>query len=210
MMEVMALPHTFQLTSHETVISPMYPHDGEEEVDRRCNQATSPQNMSSSDDPVVHDVQKYDILCGRDKITHSHVGNKRFRNIVMMHREDYQTATSREAKSKITFAVVAMIRQSGGRFLKQDEESGAWKNVGDEYARDKVSHALRSAKDPNRPRIRRRREAKLNIPTPEEDALFEATLSDQQLIFKGLLLQEAKKSTAGFDFGNIESILSKL
>ena len=154
------------------------------------------------------DVRPADVLCGRDKQSHSHVGNKRFRQIVMMHRQEYQSAPSRENKTNITCKIVNMIKECGGRFLKQDETTGEWLVVSDHYAREKVSHALRSAKDPNRPKVNRRRKVKKYVPTPEEDALFEATLDDQQRIFRGLLSKEAKGITTEIDFDDTESLLS--
>merc|ERR1711933_63850 len=44
---------------------------------------------------IVHtkDIGKKDVLCGRDKITFSHCGNKRFRVVINMHRERYQNTT---------------------------------------------------------------------------------------------------------------------
>lgn len=125
-----------------------------------------------------------------------------------MYRLEYQSAPSREQKTKITCKIVNMIRECGGRFLKQDESSGEWKDVGDHYAREKVSHALRSAKDPNRPKTKKQREVKKYVPTPEEDALFEATLADQQRIFRALVVREAKDGTADINFDDTESLLS--
>lgn len=154
------------------------------------------------------DVQAADVLCGRDKLSHAHVGNKRFRHIVMMYRQEYQNAPSRESKTTITMKIVSMIRECGGRFLKQDEVTGDWVDVGDHYAREKVSHALRSAKDPNRPKIKKRREVKKYVPTAEEDALFESTLADQQRIFQALVEKEAKGETSEINFDDTESLLS--
>jgi hypothetical protein len=136
-------------------------------------------------------IEPADVLCGRDKLSHAHCGNKRFRHIIEMNREAYQTAPTRERKTNITGQIVSMVRECGGRFLKVDDATGEWVDVGDTYAREKVSHALRSAKDPNRPRIKKRREVRRHVPSPEEDALFEETLRDQQRIFQGLIEQAA-------------------
>jgi hypothetical protein len=44
-------------------------------------------------------------------------------------------------KSAIVASIVAVIRQAGGRFCKR--ENGAWFEVGDYYAREKVSALFR-------------------------------------------------------------------
>lgn len=144
-----------------------------------------------SDDGETIVPRRFDIICGRDKISHSHVGNKRFRTIIEMNRERYQTAPSRDDKTRITFEIVSMIRscQPGGRFLKIDD-TAAWKDVGDEYAREKVSHALRSAKDPNRKKSRRKRKTFVKPHSDEENSVFAALLEDQQNIFQRLVAEE--------------------
>jgi hypothetical protein len=150
------------------------------------------QQSSAHQCPSLKRINTVDVICGRDKITHSHCGNKRFRHIIEMNREAYQKAPRKEKKTKITIEIVNMIRECGGRFLKLDEPTGEWQGVSDHDAREKVSHALRSAKDPNRPRIKKKREVVMYTPTPEEDAIFQETLSYQQQIFQSLLEREAQ------------------
>jgi hypothetical protein len=104
-------------------------------------------------------IQRTDVLCGRDKLSYAHVGNKRFRHIIVMNREVYQTGPSKN-KTSITCDIITMVREYGGRFLKLDETTGEFQELSEHYIRDKVSHALRSAKDPNRPCIKKRREVK--------------------------------------------------
>mmetsp|Transcript_14227 Transcript_14227/g.22228 ORF Transcript_14227/g.22228 Transcript_14227/m.22228 type:complete len:256 (+) Transcript_14227:64-831(+) len=87
----------------------------------------------------------FDIICGRSKLSHNHTGNKRFRIIVDMNRERYQHAPSRGDKTRITQEIMDMIRCSGGRFLKWMDDR--WMDASEDYVREKVSHALRSAKD---------------------------------------------------------------
>jgi hypothetical protein len=134
-------------------------------------------------------VQRTDVLCGRDKLSYAHVGNKRFRHIIAMNREAYQIAApSRAEKTSITSETITMVRASGGRFLKFDETTGEFRELGEYYIHEKVSHALRSAKDPSRPCIKKRHELqKCHVPTPEEDALFQETWREQQRIFQSLV-----------------------
>eukprot|EP00548_Thalassiothrix_antarctica_P002869 CAMPEP_0194139672 /NCGR_PEP_ID=MMETSP0152-20130528/9288_1 /TAXON_ID=1049557 /ORGANISM="Thalassiothrix antarctica, Strain L6-D1" /LENGTH=166 /DNA_ID=CAMNT_0038837601 /DNA_START=57 /DNA_END=553 /DNA_ORIENTATION=- len=86
--------------------------------------------IDTNDKKIV--PERFDILCGRDKISHSHIGNRRFKVIIKMNREKYQTALVRDEKTRITSEIVAMIRscQPGGRFLKLDTETNQFYDVG--------------------------------------------------------------------------------
>ena len=136
-------------------------------------------------------VNPQDVLCGRDKYSHIHPGNTRYRKIIESHRAAYQSAPSRDQKTQITIRIVSMVRGYGGRFLKLEKNNVDWVDVGDMYAREKVSHALRSAKDPDRPRIKKVRKVVKHIPSEEEETLFQETLKDQQQIFQELIEKEA-------------------
>jgi hypothetical protein len=141
--------------------------------------------------------QRFDIVCGRDRTSNSHGGNKRFRCIVEMNRERYQTAPSRDDKTAITAELVTMIRscRPGGRFLKMNENNN-WYDVGDEYAKEKVSHALRSAKDPHRVKIRKKRKhADKKSTTEQEKDVYAQLLRVQQEIFERLVLEDESRPT---------------
>jgi methyl coenzyme M reductase gamma subunit len=127
-----------------------------------------------------------DILCGRDKVSYSHVGNRRFRVIVEMNYQRYQKCTTREAKTRITDEIIEGIRECGGRFLRKNEDTGMYEDVGDEYAHEKVSHALRSAK-PKSTKPRKKRKSVKKPPTPQEDKTFEFIYREQQKIFQEML-----------------------
>jgi len=70
---------------------------------------------------IVHNtkINDKDILCGRDKISFSHAGNKTFRGIIEKNRKQYQGSTLKEEKTKIIVQIVKMIKESNGRFLKR-------------------------------------------------------------------------------------------
>jgi hypothetical protein len=55
--------------------------------------------------------------------------------------ERYSRAGTKAAKSAIVSEIIAVIRQAGGNFCKY--QKGAWFDVGDHYAREKVSALLR-------------------------------------------------------------------
>lgn len=130
---------------------------------------------------------RYDVVCGREKIVHHHIGNKRYLKIIQMNREKYQTAATRDIKTRITLCILEMVRSCGGRFLKLNKKEQEYQDVGDEYAREKISHALRSAKDPTQKRIRKKRTPVKITYTAEQDRRFNAMLQDQKAIFKKLI-----------------------
>lgn len=149
-------------------------------------------------------VEQTDVLCGRDKLSHAHIGNKHFRKIIESHREPYQNAQCRDQKTNITCQVIAQIHNANGRFLKLNDTSELWEEVTEQYAREKVSHALRSAKDPSRPRIKKPRKTKQYVPTEEEDAAFEEALKQQKDIFQTLLADHIDSDGSGDDASDQE------
>mmetsp|Transcript_26945 Transcript_26945/g.44879 ORF Transcript_26945/g.44879 Transcript_26945/m.44879 type:complete len:690 (+) Transcript_26945:131-2200(+) len=89
-------------------------------------------------------VTENDILCGRGGLTNHHKGNKRFRDIVALHRPDYVRA-AKVHKPSVARMIVKAIRNSDppGRFLKKDIKTGKWYDIGDKRAAEKASQALR-------------------------------------------------------------------
>jgi hypothetical protein len=80
----------------------------------------------------------------RGGLTNHHKGNKRFRDIVALHRPDYVRAPKIQ-KPSVARVIVRAIRNGDppGRFLKKDEKTGKWIDVGDKKAAEKTSQALR-------------------------------------------------------------------
>jgi hypothetical protein len=58
--------------------------------------------QSADNDGNIISPKRFDIICGRDKLSCAHVGNNQFRIIIEMSRERYQTAPSRDDKTRIT------------------------------------------------------------------------------------------------------------
>jgi hypothetical protein len=80
------------------------------------------------------------VICGRGR-HRNHSGNHRFRILAGTFVGKYSRAESKTTKSALVFNVVTMIRQAGGHFCKY--ENGAWFEVGDRSAREKVSAFFR-------------------------------------------------------------------
>ena len=83
-----------------------------------------------------------DVLCGRGGGTNVHPGNRRFRDLINANRRAYLKARKND-KPAISRSIVRTIREMNGRFLKKDEKSGLWFEIGDDGAREKTSQALR-------------------------------------------------------------------
>ncbi|GKY98533.1 hypothetical protein MPSEU_000810400 [Mayamaea pseudoterrestris] len=83
-----------------------------------------------------------DILCGRGGETNNHRGNVKYRQYVKSCQAAYIECKRRD-KPFIAQRIVLAVRKKGGRFLKKDKDSGAWRDVGNSKAREKTSQALR-------------------------------------------------------------------
>ena len=90
-------------------------------------------------------VSPNDVLCGRGGATNHHVGNKQYRKVVADHQDEYIVSRKTE---KITIAqkIVAIIQETGGRFLKQ-VDADTWEPIPDIKAISKTSQALREGQD---------------------------------------------------------------
>mmetsp|Transcript_19677 Transcript_19677/g.22803 ORF Transcript_19677/g.22803 Transcript_19677/m.22803 type:complete len:296 (+) Transcript_19677:2-889(+) len=100
-----------------------------------------------------------DVLSGRGGGTNQHEGNYYFRSLINLHRERYLKAKKND-KPFISRSIVNAIRKKNGRFLKKDEESDLWLEIGDDAAREKTSQALRQ-KAPEFRRLMLERQAKI-------------------------------------------------
>jgi hypothetical protein len=68
---------------------------------------------------------------GRGHITNNHKGNRRFRDLVALHRADY-VAAPKIQKPAVARILVKAIRNGNppGRFLRKDDDTGHWYDVG--------------------------------------------------------------------------------
>jgi hypothetical protein len=128
-----------------------------------------------------------DVLCGKDRTAISHVGNTRYRHLIEMNRVAYQTASSRHTKTEITRTIEDILRGCGGRFLKLNKETGWLEELSGAETHEKISHALRSAKDKSQSPPRQKRTVAKYGPTPEEEQRFQRAVAVQQSIYKQLL-----------------------
>lgn len=90
-----------------------------------------------------------DVLFGRGGKTNHHPGNKRLREIVNSYRSIYRQAKKVD-KPKVAKLIVGALRAASppSRFLRVNEATNQWEDVGDRRASEKVSQSLRE-KDKN-------------------------------------------------------------
>lgn len=140
-----------------------------------------------------------DILCGRGKSI-AHKGNALFRELIDAKKDEYQAARRREDKTRLTCEIVAELRQSS-RFLLKDPKLQLWFEVGEEYIKEKVSHALRSR--PNEER-KRRLKPKKKIVRKQTQSLAveeaaESIIREQQLLLKSMIEREGGGGGISFE-----------
>mmetsp|Transcript_6893 Transcript_6893/g.10908 ORF Transcript_6893/g.10908 Transcript_6893/m.10908 type:complete len:310 (-) Transcript_6893:89-1018(-) len=101
---------------------------------------------SMADRSLAITPHENDILMGRGGKNNQHVGNEKLRGMARLHSANYQVA-SKKGKSFISRQLVKQVRLLGppGRFLKKDNATGVWEDVGDDVAREKASQVLRDA-----------------------------------------------------------------
>jgi hypothetical protein len=123
-----------------------YPSPGAFTPQTYNHQRTSTSGPSASSSKISQlsaefQPSDYSVVCGRGKDSFNHVGNCRFRALVTMFIERYSQASTKVAKSAIVSEIMDVIRQARGNFCKF--QRGAWFEVGDHQAREKVGALLR-------------------------------------------------------------------
>jgi hypothetical protein len=103
----------------------------------------------------IKEPHENDVLYGRGGGTNHHPGNKIYRKTVEDKKLDYVNS-KRLDKPLVALEIIREWRAQSppGRFLKLDEKTGLWHDVGDKKAREKTSQALRE----KAPEIRKKQE----------------------------------------------------
>jgi hypothetical protein len=128
-----------------------------------------------------------DVLCGKEKMAVSHVGNKRYRYNIELNRLAYQTASLRHTKTEISRTIEGTIRRCGGRFLKINEKTRRLEELSGAETHEKISHALRSAKDRSQTFPKQKRMVAKHVPTPKEEEHFQRVVAMQKAMYEQLL-----------------------
>ena len=86
----------------------------------------------------------YAVCFGRGR-SRDHTGNRRLQHLVEMHQGHY-TKANRYKKTEIAESIVRIVHESGGQFLKLDDEGAGWVPVDRVAARTKVSKLFQRKK----------------------------------------------------------------
>jgi len=121
--------------------------------------------------------------------------------LVNSKKDEYQRARRREDKTRLTTEIVLELKKTS-RFLLKDPKLQLWFEVGEDYIKEKVSHALRSrSTDDRRKRPKpikkcfRRQEL-----LPAVDEAVESLLQEQQELLKTMIEREGGNQGARFAF----------
>ena len=135
--DVDAVPLAPATTKTNDGESPPPPSSTEELADLAARRSAWP--MSGIAEPGLNDC-----LFGRGGGTNHHPGNKLYRKIVEDRKEVYLTS-KRLDKPLVAMNIINEWRalDPPGRFLKQNDKTKLWEDVGDKKAREKTSQALR-------------------------------------------------------------------
>jgi hypothetical protein len=115
----------------------------------------------------IKEPHEHDVMYGRGGGTNHHTGNKRYRQLVEDRKLEYVNS-KRLDKPLVALEIIRNWRGQipPGRFLKMDEKTGTWLDVGDKKAREKTSQALRE----KAPLIRKQQEEEEEEKHNEEES----------------------------------------
>jgi hypothetical protein len=142
--------------------------DKKDESKKEAKKAEAAHKKKYADWPMraIKDPHDNDVMYGRGGGTNHHPGNKRYRKLVEDRKLDYVNS-KRLDKPLVALDIIRVWRaqEPPGRFLKLDEKTGLWTDVGDKKAREKTSQALRE----KAPLIRKQQEEELTGEDDEEE-----------------------------------------
>ncbi|KAL9178302.1 hypothetical protein ACHAXT_001730 [Thalassiosira profunda] len=127
-------------------------------------------SKTKSNHPVTALTHR-DVLNGRGQGVQRHPGNVTYRMLVSELRPLYAKCPDSD-KRKISKSIVAAIRACGGGFLKEDERTGVFHDIGDSGVKgawDKTSRALREGLPEIRKQIYQEEAAKGKTPFTSPD-----------------------------------------
>ena len=117
-----------------------------------------------------------DVLFGRGGRTNHHPGNVRLRKIVGNYRHAYNQAKKVD-KPQVSRLIVSALRKANppSRFLRHNEDTGQWEDVGDKRAAEKVSQTLREKdEDTKADSVARKSEPHMLSETQSSDEIADA------------------------------------
>jgi hypothetical protein len=95
----------------------------------------------------INEITELDVLCGRGGRSNHWPGNKRYRRVISEMKNAYKSSEGRKSKTGLSRSIVDHVLGYGGRFVREEEESGRYYVLTKAEARVKTSQALREGKD---------------------------------------------------------------
>lgn len=130
---------------------------------------------------IITNPTEKDILLGRSSMAKRHAGNLFYRDLVEKNQAIYCSHRKRNAKAKITNSIVKSVKDTGGRFLTQDNAQGRvmnyWVEISEQKAFDKVSQALREGQPEIRKKLRHHLGTVTSVAGPPS-ALYAASVAN--------------------------------
>jgi len=121
----------------------------------------------------IKDPHDNDVMYGRGGGTNHHPGNKRYRKLVEDRKVKYVNS-KRLDKPMVALEIIRGWRAQlpSGRFLKHNDKTGNWDDVGDKKAREKTSQALREKAPQIKKQIQEEEEEKIGDDTGDKTTRF--------------------------------------
>ena len=92
-----------------------------------------------------HEPNEKDIVFGKGRFIQNLAGNVKLRKLITSHFDQYESADSPQDKTLLAMRLVADIKESGGKFLKEDPSTpGRYIEVGSITAREKIAATFHS------------------------------------------------------------------
>lgn len=86
----------------------------------------------------------YDVICGRGKLSFNNIGNRRFRIIIGMNVDEYNSINGRHGKGLFIRSLVdTFVNEIGVNFYKMNKNNTKLIELTRTQRREKIGHALR-------------------------------------------------------------------
>jgi hypothetical protein len=139
---------SMNLTAHhstlETLVSKERRNAGEDPIMEAgiCSSSTNNNTSSGGCDTLVLLPGPMDVLMGRGRKQKICPGALILHNLLIEHREAYDTISSRSEKTELSKNLLKQMKASGSRFL--NIVPGGYVECDDSVAREKISHGFRN------------------------------------------------------------------
>mmetsp|Transcript_31852 Transcript_31852/g.53233 ORF Transcript_31852/g.53233 Transcript_31852/m.53233 type:complete len:147 (-) Transcript_31852:69-509(-) len=92
-------------------------------------------NRPKEELPVDYQPSDVDVICGRGKGSLKHDGNARYLQLIRDNMDKYRSAQKKVDRSVIVTNIISSLRNEGARFVRCEDRTGRWWEIGDEEAK---------------------------------------------------------------------------